>query len=72
MSTNIHDPEIVDKFDAHRRADMKIRDVQYGFYTVVKEPVELPHCEVCGFDILGPSVKIFGVLMHEECFNANR
>lgn len=52
-----------------RREEMRLRTVRYGFFRVVKEPVQPFLCFKCGHEIHGERLMIDGKIYHYRgCF----
>lgn len=49
-----------------------IRNVRYGFYRVVKEPITFLKCNFCKKEILGSSIIINKVPFHEKCYASTK
>lgn len=65
-------PSEIDKtytpMERRRREEMRLKDVKYGFFRVVKEAVAPPVCHKCSKNIYGQALVIDGKISHyHEC-----
>lgn len=57
------------KYDQSRHANMRIRDIRYGFFRVVSDVRVFSHCDKCGKELTGQLLKINGIAFcYSGCF----
>lgn len=57
------------KYDRGRHSSMRIRDIRYGFFRVIKDVRVFPHCDKCGKELTGQLLRINGTsFCYSGCF----